>query len=434
MIIELLTCCRSGIGQCTHGRGGAESVLTLSPTVIGVVLHRLGANLTRRKGKYTSASPRCTCLPSRQICIGVALGDPPQTPLQCWLVGRTSTPPWCTCLPTRQHCTEVALGGPALTPLKATESKSKFNEAQPSWTWTRLRWTWLRCTCPPPSATSVQCWREGRQVHRGAAEVYLSSVRVNIAEESVMDHRVQLQCKVYEEGGKYTEAQPRCTCPSYESTLHTSRWSPCPVTDGLDVSTLTFLLLQKGENWLSRVTFWTNLEYKCYEGLRIYNSAQGCLVVHWRSWAFQCSGCPVSTVHLLFKNFFRHHVVPLLSMHARCLRLQRVVRGGFCYTLNDQLLLILQFICWKWTWLRWKRTSFCRKRTSIRRKWTSHRWKRTSLRRKRTSLFSFLKSIFDGWSPFSTAIYKWTWLFQSIVFLTDFTRRKCTKFYISIRV
>ena len=72
-----------GTGPCTHCRGGAESVLTLSSTVIGVGLHRLGANLTRRKGKYTSASPRCTCLPSRQICIGVALGDPPQTPLQC---------------------------------------------------------------------------------------------------------------------------------------------------------------------------------------------------------------------------------------------------------------------------------------------------------------------------------------------------------------
>ena len=28
--------------------------------------------------------------------------------------------------------TEVARGEPALTPLKATESKSKFNEAQPS--------------------------------------------------------------------------------------------------------------------------------------------------------------------------------------------------------------------------------------------------------------------------------------------------------------
>ena len=46
-----------------------------------------------------------------------------------------------------------------------------------------------------PSATSVQCWRVGRQVHRGEAEVYLSSPRVNIAEESVVDHRVQLQSK-----------------------------------------------------------------------------------------------------------------------------------------------------------------------------------------------------------------------------------------------
>ena len=47
---------------------------------------------THCREKYTSASPLCTCLPSRQICIGVALSDPPQTPLQCWLVGRTSTP------------------------------------------------------------------------------------------------------------------------------------------------------------------------------------------------------------------------------------------------------------------------------------------------------------------------------------------------------
>ena len=46
VIIELLTFSRSGIGQCTDCRGGAESVLTLSPTVIGVGHHRLGANLT----------------------------------------------------------------------------------------------------------------------------------------------------------------------------------------------------------------------------------------------------------------------------------------------------------------------------------------------------------------------------------------------------
>ena len=158
--------------------------------------------------------------------------------------------------------TEVARGEPALTPLKATESKSKFNEAKPSWTWTWTRWPWAevarggeqvhqgqaevqrgeaelnfslaemylfssecnfsamltsweastprrsrgvlvlatsqRCSgvnAGSPSATSVQCWRVGRQVHRGEAEVYLSSPRVNIAEESVVDHRVQLQRK-----------------------------------------------------------------------------------------------------------------------------------------------------------------------------------------------------------------------------------------------
>ena len=50
--------------------------------------------------------------------------------------------------------------------------------------------------------------------------MYLSSLRVNIAEESVVDHRVQLQCKFDEKEGKYTEAKPRCTCPSYESNLH----------------------------------------------------------------------------------------------------------------------------------------------------------------------------------------------------------------------
>ena len=61
MIIELLTFCRSGTGQCTHCRGGAESVLTLSLTVIGVGLHRLGANLTRRKGKYTSGGDCEAC-------------------------------------------------------------------------------------------------------------------------------------------------------------------------------------------------------------------------------------------------------------------------------------------------------------------------------------------------------------------------------------
>ena len=61
-----------------------------------------------------------------------------------------------------------------------------------------------------------------RQVQRGAAELYLSSYRIN-AEESVVDYRVQLQRNVDEEGGKYTEAKPRCTYPLSESTLRQSR-------------------------------------------------------------------------------------------------------------------------------------------------------------------------------------------------------------------
>ena len=36
------------------------------------------------------------------------------------------------------------------------------------------------------------------------AELYLSSYRINNAEESVVDYRVQLQRNVDEEGGKYT--------------------------------------------------------------------------------------------------------------------------------------------------------------------------------------------------------------------------------------
>ena len=50
-----------------------------------------------------------------------------------------------------------------------------------------------------------------RQVQRGAGELYLSSHRINNAAESAVYYRVQLQRNVDEEGGKYTEAQPRCT-------------------------------------------------------------------------------------------------------------------------------------------------------------------------------------------------------------------------------
>ena len=90
------------------------------------------------------------------------------------------------------------------------EEEGKYTEAQP------------RCTCP--SSESTLQWSlvdteynfrallmRRRQVQRGAAELYLSSYRINNAEESAVDYRVQLQRNVDEEGGKYTEAQPRCT-------------------------------------------------------------------------------------------------------------------------------------------------------------------------------------------------------------------------------
>ena len=57
-----------------------------------------------------------------------------------------------------------------------------------------------------------------RQVQRGAAELYLTSHRINNAAESAVYYR-----NVDEEGGKYTEAKPRCTCPLSESTLRQGR-------------------------------------------------------------------------------------------------------------------------------------------------------------------------------------------------------------------
>ena len=62
-----------------------------------------------------------------------------------------------------------------------------------------------------------------RQVQRGAAELYLTSYRINNAEESAVDYRVQLQRNVDEERGKYTEAKPRCTCLFSESALRPGR-------------------------------------------------------------------------------------------------------------------------------------------------------------------------------------------------------------------
>ena len=153
--------------------------------------------LTRREGKYTSASPRCTCLPPRQHCAGVALGSPPPTPQHCWFGRRTSTTrlrlvvlasssstmlwsctrwtsdsnamlilrkdkytsaaPLCTCLPPHPtlnwSCTRRKASTPRLRlgvlafllvqlQLKSTAAKSRYNSASPRCTWTWPWWTW----------------------------------------------------------------------------------------------------------------------------------------------------------------------------------------------------------------------------------------------------------------------------------------------------
>ena len=61
------------------------------------------------------------------------------------------------------------------------------------------------------------------------AILWASLCDANNALESVVDYRVQLQRNVDEEGGKYTEAKPRCTCPLFESTLRQSRLSTPPL-------------------------------------------------------------------------------------------------------------------------------------------------------------------------------------------------------------
>ena len=109
-----------------------------------------------------------------------------------------------------------------------------LDEVYLSWSCTRCPTTDSGSSPPRPGASTTRRSRvvlapghldevcnvdEVRQVHRGAAEVYLSSHRVNIAKESGMGHRVQLQGNVNKVGGKYTEAQPRCTCPPTELTL-----------------------------------------------------------------------------------------------------------------------------------------------------------------------------------------------------------------------
>ena len=154
--------------------------------------------LTRREVKYTSASPRCTCLPPRQHCAGVALGSPLPTPQHCWfgrrssttrlrlvvLASSSSTMLWsCTRCPP-QTPVQRWFGGRTSTPrlrlgvlaflliniaLKLHSEESKYISAAP------------RCTCFPPCATSAQVHRGQVQVQLGFASLYLDLALVDLS-------------------------------------------------------------------------------------------------------------------------------------------------------------------------------------------------------------------------------------------------------------
>ena len=118
-------------------------------------------------------SPRLTCLPTRLLCIRVALSDPPHTPLQYWLVGRTSptrlVPRW-TCLPPCQHCTGVALElhskeeeqahlGNFTAMYFSSSSSCNSSSRPPQWNWSSTllppRWTTIPTQWPRVESTLV---------------------------------------------------------------------------------------------------------------------------------------------------------------------------------------------------------------------------------------------------------------------------------------
>ena len=131
----------------------AIGVLIISTTAGGGVLGRLRCNVDSEGGKYTSATPRCTCLPPRQHCAEVALGAF-TTDSSAMLIRREASTP-------RLRLGVLASLLINIAP-KLHSEESKYTSATP------------RCTCFPPHATSAQVRLVQVQVHLGYASVYLN--------------------------------------------------------------------------------------------------------------------------------------------------------------------------------------------------------------------------------------------------------------------
>ena len=144
--------------------------LQLGRDVLVLLRVQLQCNVDELGGKYTEAKPRCTCPPYEST-----LQSSQRWSTECnfsamltsWEASTPRRSRGVLVLPTSQHCRGVCGGS--------------------------------------PSATPMQIWREGRQVHRGEAEVYLPFLRVKFAP---------------------------------------SRWSTTPITVELNVSTLSAPPLQ----------------------------------------------------------------------------------------------------------------------------------------------------------------------------------------------
>ena len=198
----------------------------LSPSVTGHGLHRLGLKSIEVKLKSNEAKPSWTSTWPKWTWVGVARGDPSQTPIksiEAKLKSDEAKPSWTSTWP-RWTWSEVAQGGGQvhrgqvhqslvqvqrgaaeldldLAEMDLAEMYLSSSECNFSAMFTRREAStprrsrgvlvlsssqhcWGVCG-GSPSATPMQSLRGGRQVHRGAAEVYLSFLRVNFAFKSV---------------------------------------------------------------------------------------------------------------------------------------------------------------------------------------------------------------------------------------------------------
>ena len=168
------------------GRHFEDSML--SPTVIGVVLHLLGL-----KSNFGQV----------EVQRGEAELDFNLTEMDLsWSCTR-----WSITDSDQVHRGQVEV--------QRGEAELDFNLAEMDliWSCTRRRTSTPR---PSPSKPSPSPTRRSR--------VGLGLGWDGLSWDVLVLLRVQLQCNVDEKGGKYTEAQPRCTCPLFESTLLRSLW------------------------------------------------------------------------------------------------------------------------------------------------------------------------------------------------------------------